>query len=195
MNIFRIDAIVTTGPEAIKLTHSTHTSPLRLITLYNNSIKDPDQPARLQDDVRISSMWRGMVAVPVLAIFGSLKRGKTFNHSNVRGDIRGAWILLMNVMYCIECEYLQADISYMIPDIAWPPRKVMKFDPIVIVYHRWWGLLCFHHYGHRSLSSNIRQEGRFERHISRHPRTHFRFHGVQSSDDAQSSSESCRHCE
>ena len=133
----RVPSVRDPPPRALQLTTTTHTLLLRMINQYNTTIQDPDDLGDISDYRQfISSSRDAKNGTPILTIFGWLDRSRSFHHSNVRADIRGASLPLMHVIYTIGRHYLDAEVTYMIPDPVWEARAFMTFDPVDTAYHK-----------------------------------------------------------
>ena len=131
----RIPTVRDPPPKAFLLTVATHTLLLCVINQYNTTIQDPDDPGDISDYRQFISTSRDAKnGTPILTIFGWLDRSKSSHHSNVRADIRGASLPFMHVIYTIGRHYLNAEVTYMIPDPAWVARAFMTFDLVDTAY-------------------------------------------------------------
>ena len=124
-------------PRAFPLTVVTHTLLMRMINQYNTTIQDLEDPGDISDYHQFISISRDAKNdTPILTIFGWLDRSKSFHHSYVRADIRGASLPFIHVIYTMGRHYLSTDVPYMIQDPVWEARTFMTFDPVDTAYHK-----------------------------------------------------------
>ena len=118
-------------PTGTRLTPSTRYCLDRLISDYNNTILDNNEPGELKEYIHwIMSREDDKTSRPIFTILGWFDRSTTYHYSDVRADIRGASLPLMSVLYIIGRDFLGATVAPLTRPSGFAARTFMTFDPV-----------------------------------------------------------------